>query len=114
MVAQAPEADAKILTERPNVRAALIDNLRVKHPTASKAAAQDFELFAAPWGFELADITAPVHIWQGDADVNVPPAHARRYAAEIPNNTTHFSDDDGHLLIYDYSADVLKSAVGML
>lgn len=84
----------------------------MEHPTAAKAAAQDFELFARPWGFDMADIAIPVHVWQGDADVNVPPAHARRFASEIPNTTTHFTDDDGHLLCYDYPEDILRASMG--
>lgn len=112
MVAPLPPADVKILTERPAVRAALINNLRVKHKTAARAAAQDFELFAQPWGFDLDEIDMPVHIWQGDADVNVPPSHARRYEREIPETTTHFTDDDGHLLLYDYGEDILNTVAG--
>ncbi len=112
MLAPLPPSDVAILTERPQIRAALLNNLRVKHPTAARAAAQDFQLFAQPWGFDLGEIEMPVHIWQGDADVNVPAAHARRYEREIPKTTTHYTTDDGHLLMYDYAEDILNTVAG--
>ncbi len=47
---QLPHADRVILAN-PAFRAALIDETRNNSATAGLAAAQDFELFAAPWGF---------------------------------------------------------------
>jgi pimeloyl-ACP methyl ester carboxylesterase len=48
-----------------------------------------------PWGFDLADIQAPVCIWHGMQDF-LPVAHARWLADRIPNVTTHFPADEDH------------------
>lgn len=36
------------------------------------------------WGFALGDVAAPVAMWQGGDDTNVPAQMAEHYAAEIP------------------------------
>jgi pimeloyl-ACP methyl ester carboxylesterase len=77
-------------------------------PTAGRAAAQDFRLFARDWGFRLEDITVPVQVWQGNADVNVPVAHAERLAAAIPGAILHIAPDEGHLMSVDHVDEILR------
>ena len=52
-----------------------------------------------PWGFELASIGVPVHVWQGRHDRMVPFAHGEWLAAHIPTAIPHLSDELGHLTI---------------
>ena len=40
--------------------------------------------FAKPWGFSLAEISAPTMIWQGSADLMVPFAHGRLAGIPAP------------------------------
>lgn len=97
MARQLPRADAEVL-QRPEVRAAFVDDLARASRTTGSAAAQDFALFTRDWGFRLEDITVPVHLWQGDADRNVPAAHAEQQAAAIPGAVLHRCPGEGHLL----------------
>jgi pimeloyl-ACP methyl ester carboxylesterase len=53
--------------------------------------------FVRPWGFALADITAPVAIWQGGVDLMVPAAHGAWLAEHIPGARPHLLPDHGHL-----------------
>ena len=55
--------------------------------------------FVKPWGFELADIRAPVLLWQGVQDKMVPVEHGRWLAERIPGVDAHISEPDGHLSI---------------
>jgi pimeloyl-ACP methyl ester carboxylesterase len=57
--------------------------------------------FTMPWGFELADIRAPVLLWQGVQDLMVPPAHGRWLAERIPGVEAHIGEDDGHITILE-------------
>ncbi len=55
--------------------------------------------FVKPWGFALAEITAPTFLWQGSEDRMVPIAHGRWLAERIPGVVAHLEDGEGHLSI---------------
>jgi pimeloyl-ACP methyl ester carboxylesterase len=100
MVKQLPPTDVAILS-RPEIRELFERDARHSSRTVGAAAAQDFEIFAADWGFDLGAIAVPVHIWQGDADRNVPPHHARLMHDAIPGSVLHEFAGEGHLMAFD-------------
>ena len=53
--------------------------------------------FVKPWGFDLAQITVPVSIWQGAHDRMVPFAHGEWLAANVSGASAHLYDDEGHI-----------------
>ncbi len=53
--------------------------------------------FVSPWGFDLAAITGDVRLYQGVADLMVPPAHGRYLAAALPHASFELRPDHGHL-----------------
>ncbi|HTZ91313.1 MAG TPA: alpha/beta hydrolase [Streptosporangiaceae bacterium] len=72
--------------------------------------------FAKPWGFSLAEISAPTMIWQGSADLMVPFAHGQWLAAQLPAVTAHLEEGEGHLSVglgkLDAMLDELVAAAG--
>lgn len=108
MSKQMAPPDAEILA-RPEVREVFMRDMRLAPVTAAKASAQDFELFSRDWGFRLEDIKVPVHLWQGDADRNVPPAHARRMAGEVSGSVLHEVAGGGHLMVVDRIGEILST-----
>jgi len=106
-----PEADRRVLS-RPEIAQSFRADLRALSRTAARAAAQDFHLFARPWGFRLEDVAVPVHVWQGDADVNVPVSHGQFQAARIPKAQLHLCRGEGHMLFIDRAAEILRAAAG--
>lgn len=113
MAKQMPPADAAILA-RPDVRRVFLADLRAASATSAKAAAQDFQIFARDWGFRLEEISVPVHFWQGDADRNVPVAHARQMASAVPDATLHEVVGGGHLVSLDLTAEIFSTLAGYL
>jgi len=105
---QLPEVDLEVLS-RPQVKAAFTEDYRHAPSTAAMAAAQDFSLFAHDWGFRLEDISVPVHIWQGDADRNVPVSHGRLQAQRIPGAQFHECIGEGHMLAVDHMEEILRT-----
>jgi pimeloyl-ACP methyl ester carboxylesterase len=58
---------------------------------------QDDLTLVRPWGFSVADITVPVSVWQGTADMMVPFVHAQWLVAHIPSVRAHLEDGEGHV-----------------
>jgi pimeloyl-ACP methyl ester carboxylesterase len=111
MLRSLPEPDRRILTRR-EIADMFVQEAKHASATAARAAAQDFTLFARPWRFRLEDIAAPVHVWHGDLDVNVPMSHGRAQADRIPNAKLHACPGEGHMLVFDHLAEILRAAVG--
>ena len=91
--------DADLLRDDAALRDAFIDDLRHPSPTAAKAAARDFWLFARRWDVDLADMAVPAQIWHGTQDRNVPIAHAHVIAARCPADKLHSVHGGGHMLL---------------
>jgi pimeloyl-ACP methyl ester carboxylesterase len=71
--------------------------------------------FVQPWGFDLASITTPVKIWQGDDDFMVPHAHSYWLEKHIPTGNLNFVPGHGHIsLIADYKQRILEEAQELL
>ena len=69
-------------------------------------------LYKRPWGFQLRDITAEIHLWHGEQDDNVPVSVGRHVAGAIPNCHAKFIKNEGHLtLIYKYVREYLSVLV---
>lgn len=102
------EPDAALL-DRPDVRAVFLEDVRHATGSSARAAAQDFELFVRDWGFRLADVAVPVHVWHGDLDKNVPYAHGEFMAERIPGAQFHACPGEGHLLVVDHLGEILRA-----
>lgn len=71
--------------------------------------------FVQPWGFDLAAISVPVQIWQGDDDFMVPHAHSYWLEKHIPGAKLNFVPGHGHIsLIVKYSDQILEQAQELL
>ncbi len=73
--------------------------------------AYDLRVISRQWGFRLEDIQAPVYLWQGEDDPNVPAALGRYLARTIPNCRAAFVKGGGHFLIYSHWREILAQAV---
>jgi pimeloyl-ACP methyl ester carboxylesterase len=69
-------------------------------------------VFVTPWGFDLAAIRCPVHIWQGEHDRMVPYGHGKWLAEHISTARPHLFAEHGHLtLIVDSFGRILDELV---
>ncbi len=56
----------------------------------------DADIYLGDFGFDIREITFPVHVWHGREDLNIPFSYAVKLAALLPNAITHWRERDGH------------------
>jgi pimeloyl-ACP methyl ester carboxylesterase len=106
-----PPPDAAVFN-RPEMRRLFELEIGRTSPTTGRAMAQDLQLFASDWGFDLAEIRIPVVLWHGTEDRAVPEAHAQLMHREIKGSVLHTVVGEGHLLIVDRLDSILRELVG--
>lgn len=106
----APESDRRIY-QRPEVRDWLVNDLVEAFRQGTDGPAYDNFLLDGAWGFDPATIAAPVWLWHGELDANVPVDEARSLAKSIPHCRSVFYPGEGHLLIFEREEDILRTLV---
>jgi pimeloyl-ACP methyl ester carboxylesterase len=72
-------------------------------------------VFVKPWGFDLAAITKPVFLWQGDDDFMVPHAHSYWLEKHIPTAKLTFKPGEGHISVgVKHRTEILAQAQELL
>jgi pimeloyl-ACP methyl ester carboxylesterase len=61
----------------------------------------------APWGFDLAEISAPTLIMHGTADRMVPSSHGEWLAAQCPPAELRLQSGEGHISVLNSAPDAL-------
>ncbi len=72
----------------------------------------DALLFGRPWGFLLADIRVPIHLWYGDSDTIVPVRHGEHLAERIPGAKLRVRGEEGHLGGLGASDEIFDALLG--
>ncbi len=100
-------ADREILANPQHVDdlvAAFQDGFR----SGSEGVVADLRLFANAWNLPLERAVMPVLVWQGMADLMVPPRAALQLSDRFANAETHCLETAGHFWILDHIDEVLQ------
>jgi pimeloyl-ACP methyl ester carboxylesterase len=100
MMTGLPEADRAVL-HSPDVARAFAEAVQEGLRQGSEGVAFDDVLIHRPWGFDLTTVAPRIDLWQGDADVNVPPAAAEYLCSRIPNTRLRVLPGAGHFFIFE-------------
>ncbi len=115
LTVSAPAADTRVL-KRPAVKTALQASFREALRGGAHGALSEFAVLTSAWGFEIADITFPIHLWHGDDDALVPRLHLEYQARHLARARAVYLPREGHFsLPIDHAAqilEVLKQAPG--
>jgi pimeloyl-ACP methyl ester carboxylesterase len=112
MAASFPEPDRSLL-QRPDIRDGFMACFEESCRQGPRGPVCDMALMARPWGLDLAAISVPVLLWQGERDRNVPAAHGRYLASAIPACRATFYPDEAHLsLPRNHQREILSALVG--
>lgn len=93
---QMPPGDRRVF-EDPAVRGMFVEDLLLGSRRNMQALCLDVTMFGRHWGFALADIEVPVHLFYGDADIIVPAHHGEHLARRIPGARLLIRAGEGHL-----------------
>ena len=108
MTEEEPAADQAIFIET-GIQQILIKTFAEAFRQGTLGAARDGWLLARPWEFKLMDISVPVFLWQGEADVVVTPAMGKYMAARIPRCYARFLPGEGHLMFITNWQEILSA-----
>ena len=92
-----PDVDRAVLTSEFGEDMAA--NFREGVRTGVEGWLEDDIAFTNSWGFGLEEISVPVMIWQGSADLMVPFSHGQWLAAQLPGTSVHLEQGEGHLSV---------------
>ncbi len=103
-----PEGDQAVMA-RAEMKEMFIDDLIDASRRGFRAVVNDAVLFSRPWGFQLRDLTVPIHFWQGDADTFVPLEHGRHQADLVPGAKLYIRPTEGHMGSLDAVEEILDA-----
>jgi pimeloyl-ACP methyl ester carboxylesterase len=69
--------------------------------------------YATPWGFDVADVRAPLLLLHGELDRIAPPVHARWLAERCPDAELRLYPGEGHVAVLTHAADALEWLTGL-
>jgi pimeloyl-ACP methyl ester carboxylesterase len=92
-----PDVDRAVLTSEFGEDMAA--NFREAVRTGMEGWFEDDIAFTRSWGFGLEEISVPVMIWQGSADLMVPISHGQWLASQLPGASVHLEEGEGHLSV---------------
>ena len=105
------EPDSQLL-DHPGLANFFIDGMREAFRNGIRGANHEAGLYTRAWGFKLQDITAKVHLWHGEQDLNVPVSVGRFVAEAIPNCDASFHSMEGHLTLpHNHIKEILSTLI---
>ena len=69
--------------------------------------ARELAYLGRPWGFDLADVRAPVTLWWGERDTVCPPSIGRDYERRLPNASLRLVDGT-HQVLFSRWREILQ------
>jgi pimeloyl-ACP methyl ester carboxylesterase len=110
---RAGPADRRILS-RPEIRRNLLDGVSEGLRPGIRGVIQEMRIFCKPWELPFESIQAPVLLWQGTQDRNVPVAASFQLAGLIPGCEVFRLEGAGHYWIFEHIEEVLKAMMQIL
>ena len=103
-------ADRRIL-HRPEIRRNLLDGVSEGLRPGIRGVIQEMRIFCKPWDIPFDAVKAPVLLWQGTNDRNVPVLASLRLARLIPGCELCWVEGAGHYWIFEQIEEVLHAIV---
>lgn len=93
--------------DRPETRAMLAHSMAEVFRSGPRGAAHDLRLVTNDWGLPLGEVSIPVEVWHGEADLEVTPANVARLVDALPAGRLNVVAGGGHHLLITHPGEVL-------
>ena len=103
------EADSALLSA-PEVANFLAQTVRESFAQGGEGPAYDALLRYQEWGFNLEEISMPVHILHGTEDISAPYSFAVYKHRHLPNSQLHSYPQEGHFFLWSHWDDIFAIA----
>jgi pimeloyl-ACP methyl ester carboxylesterase len=107
-VAAMCESDQQVMAD-PQLRVRMIQSSAELYRQGGRGLYDEALVLARPWGFRVADLRVPVHLWHGTVDETVPFAMGEHLAEAIPGARFTRFEGEGHHLLYRYWQEILAA-----
>jgi pimeloyl-ACP methyl ester carboxylesterase len=97
-----------VVYRRPEVKEQFLATYREAFRSGVDGAVHDVLLGNLPWGFDLADVTVPVHWWQGVLDHLTPASTVQRAIDGLSNYALIAFEDEGHGIGIAHAEDIIR------
>ena len=104
------EPDREALADD-EARELFVEGLRYGFANGWRGYFDDNVALMTPWGFQVSDITKPVHLFYGGEDLMAPAAHNQWLSTHLPQVTTTHHPEEGHLSIFTRHLDEIATAL---
>lgn len=104
----AGEADRPAF-DRPEIRAMLTHSMAETFRSGPRGAAHDLRLVAGDWGLPFGEMSLPIDVWHGDADLEVTAANVGRLVDALPAGRLTLVPGGGHHLLLAHPGEVLAA-----
>jgi hypothetical protein len=102
------DPDGKLMAE-PGMREVVEVGMREAGRQGSAGLVADWIVFGEPWGFSVADVAQPVHLWEGGADAMAVAAGTEYLTRTIPRAALTTFSDAGHAALIPHWAEMLSA-----
>jgi pimeloyl-ACP methyl ester carboxylesterase len=110
LTVRSPPSDRRALRE-PSMRNTLSASLREAFRSGARGAAADLRLLSSSWGFEIAEVRAPVRLWHGEEDRVVSPSVGRFLDSALPTCRATYLEHQGHYSPVNEHADLIIASL---
>ena len=112
MLAAGNAEDDRAVAARPDLQILMGTNIKEGYRQGPEGPAQDDVVINSPWGFRLEEIAAPIDVWQGEIDRNVPLTQGETQHRRLPNSTLRVLPNTAHLFPLVRWREILLTLLG--
>jgi pimeloyl-ACP methyl ester carboxylesterase len=101
----------RLILHRPEIRRNLVEGVSEGLRPGVRGLIREMQIFCKPWNLPFHAVKAPVLLWQGTNDRNVPLPASLHLARLIPGCELRALEGAGHYWIFEHIEEVLKAII---